>query len=173
MLAGDEGVDDAYDVDMEVMRARNRKKLKELAALCFYYCFSFYALFAAFYLPLQFKQFGVARVLDLGNTRLPLSGSVPSEKFMWIAIVLALALYIPCWLTSVKFADFVARIWHRYREVTAIRHGAFITIGMFLFAFLVAGHWIYVLYPRYSYLSSVATPFLAIFLIAGFASSRK
>lgn len=159
--------------DIDFQRAKNRQRLKELLAQCYFYGMSYYALFAALYLPLRFKEFGSRTALELSSTRIPIEFTILSEQFVVFAIVGAFVLCIPCWSLAVKMAAFVARIWHKYQEVNAVRFGSFITLAMLLFAFVISGHWIFLLYPKNSYLGSVLIPFMGMLVAAGFASSRR
>jgi hypothetical protein len=159
--------------DIELLRGQNRRRLNEFLAQSYFYGVSYYAMFSALYLPLKFKTLGPESVLELSKTRIPIERVVPSEHFMTFALVGAFILYIPCWSLAVNVATLVARIWHNYQEVNAIRFGAFMTLAMLLFAFVICGHWIYLLYPRNSYLGSVLMPFMVMLFVAGFASSRR
>lgn len=159
--------------NIEARRAANRRRLSELVAQCYFYGASFYVLFAAIYLPLGFKHFGASEPLDFTTTRIPIHVALSPDHFATLAAVVALILYVPCWLLAVRVASGVARIWRNYQQVTSIRFGAFITLAMFVFGFFICGNWIYLLFPQNSYLASVIYPFVAILFVAGVASSRK
>jgi hypothetical protein len=124
-----EQVSEETDENIEAHRAANRRRLSELVAQCYFYGASFYVLFAAIYLPLGFKHFGSSGPLNFATTRIPIQGVLPSANFATLAAVIALLLYVPCWLFAVQVASRVARIWRSYQRVTFIRFGAFITLA--------------------------------------------
>jgi uncharacterized protein (DUF486 family) len=157
--------------DIEKRRERNRKKLNEIITLCVFNGFSFYVLFGAIYLPIHFKKMG-SDIFELSTTRLPIDISISSDHLITICLGFALLLYIPCYLISVKIASFAKRLVLNIQEVSSLRLRGFVTLSMFLLAFLICGHLIFILNPEDTYLSSVSFPFLALLIFGGFISRR-
>lgn len=165
--------ENATDEELEAWRARNRRKLELLFWQVYVYGASFFAMFAAVNVPLNWAAGIGAEALDLEATRLSVSFILGSDKFSFVSAVVAMALYIPCWYVAQKVADLATAIALRYTSVNEVRYGAFVALGMFFMALLVAGHAIYLLNPVRGYIESVVAPFMVLLVVGAFASSRR
>lgn len=63
--------------------------------------------------------------------------------------------------------------WMQLQKVTPARYASLIALSFFALSFIVAGHWVYVLFPNNTYLMSLALPFLAVFGIGYLSSNRR
>ncbi|MFL1465952.1 hypothetical protein [Marinobacter sp. HN1S83] len=164
---------DSSDEDLAAWRAKNRSKLNLFSWQVYVYGVSFFAMFAAINIPLTWVAGIGTKALDLETTRLSLNLVLQSEQFSTVSAIGAMALYIPCWYLSQKVANLITAITLRYSDVNETRYAAFVGLGMFFMALIVAGHTIFLLNPDNSYLASVVAPFLAVLVIGAFISGRR
>lgn len=163
------------DDHKERIRAYNRARLAALSRVLWVHFFTLFFLFAAFWLPLLFKSLP-GKGVDLSNTRLGSWGGdlyVPDGRIFVVALCLTLTFYLPVWLLSQPVAYHVASLWDQLVKVTAARYASLIALSFAGLCFLIAGHWIYFLFPPTGYLESLALPFFAIFGVGYLSSQRK
>ncbi|HFC30475.1 MAG TPA: hypothetical protein ENJ44_05475 [Oceanospirillales bacterium] len=165
--------EEASDEDLEAWRAQNRRTLELFWWQVFVYGASFFVMYLAIKIPLNWSAGIGAEGLDFSTTRLGLNFVLSSDKFSLIAVALGIILYIPCWYVAQRIANLVTTFALRYSSVNEIRYGAFVTLGMFFMALIVAGHVIYVLNSTKGYIDSVVLPFIVLLIIGAFASSRR
>jgi hypothetical protein len=161
--------------EKELIRAYNRERLERAGRILWIHGITFFFLFAAFYLPLLVKTMPNQDIL-LSMTRfgsLGLEGTFSRDGVGWLSLVLTLALYLPLWLLSQPIGHVVATIWDQVQRVSPTRYASLIALSFFALSFLVAGHWVYVLFPKNSYLMSLGLPFFAVFGIGALSSNRR
>lgn len=160
--------------ERELIRAYNRDRLETAGRILWIHGITLFVLFGAFYLPLLIKTMS-NQDISLSATRLAivgLEGAFSHEGIGWLSLALTLLFYLPLWLLSQPIGHFVATIWDQIQEVSPLRYASLIALSFFSLSFLVAGHWVYVLFPKNSYLMSLAFPFLAVFGIGVLSSKR-
>jgi hypothetical protein len=159
----------------ERVRAYNRERLERAGCFLWIHGITFFFLFGAFYLPLLLKSMP-GQDIPFSSTRFSVLGvdrSIDHEQLAWLSCTLALVLYIPLWLLSQQIGHFVATVGDQLHKVSLARYESLIALSFFALSFLLAGHWVYVLYPQNSYLMSLALPFLAVFGVGILMSSRR
>jgi len=164
--------DDSYK---ERIRAQNRARLAALSRVFWVHFITFFFLLAAFGLPLLLKSLA-GQGIDLSATRLGAWGEdwhVPDGHIFVVALCLTLAFYLPVWLLSQPVAYRVASLWDQLVKVTATRYTSLIALSFAGLCFLIAGHWIYFLFPPTGYLQSLALPFFSVFGIGYLGSQRR
>lgn len=165
--------DNASDEELEAWRANNRRKAELLFWQIYVFGTSFFAMYMAVFLPLSWSA-GIAEgSINFADTRLGLDLVLQRENFSSVAAIFAIVLYIPCWYVAQKIADLITSIALRYGAVNEVRYGAFIALGMFFMALLVAGHMIFILNSSKEYFESVVLPFVVLLVVGMFASSRR
>ena len=174
-LSPPELVEPPSEDDKERIRAYNRDRLERASRIIRIHGITFFFLFGAFYLPLMLKSMPSADI-PFSATRLAILGwdlSFNHERLGWYSFALTLSLYVPLWLLSQPLGHFVATIWDQLQKVTPTRYASLIALSFFALSFIVAGHWVYVLFPSNTYLVSLAIPFLAVFGIGYLSSNRR
>ena len=166
-------LENATDEELEAWRAQNRRKRELFWWQVYVYGASFFAVYMSINLPLNFSAGIGTEGLDFSSTRFPFNGYLAKEHFSFISAALGILLYIPCWYVAQQVANLVTAFALRYGVVSEIRYGAFIALGMFFMALLIAGHTVYLLNPMKGYVESVLLPFMVLFFVAMFASSRR
>lgn len=174
-LSPPELVEPSSENNKERIRAYNRERLERASRIIWIHGITFFFLFGAFYLPLLLKSMPNVDI-PFSATRLAILGwdlSFNHERVGWLSFALALLLYVPLWLLSQPLGHFVATIWDQLQKVTPARYVSLIALSFFALSFIVAGHWVYVLFPSNTYLMSLALPFLAVFGIGYLSSNRQ
>jgi hypothetical protein len=159
----------------ELIRAYNRERLERASRIIWIHGITFFFLFGAFYLPLLLKSMSSLDI-PFSATRLAildLDMSFNHERTGWFSFALALLFYVPLWLLSQSLGHVVSTIWDQLQKVTPARYASLIALSFFALSFIVAGHWVYVLFPQNSYLMSLALPFLAVFGFGYLSSNRR
>ncbi len=171
IASGEPEVDDAYK---EQIRAYNRARLSRASWIIWIHGFTFFLLFAAFYLPLMWKPTPGQDVL-LVATRLAFIGdwSFRGDRLAALSLLLALLLYVPIWLASQPIGRLIAGLWDQLYRVTPKRYMSLIVLAFFALTLLVAGHWIYLLYPSQSYVGALMLPIVLFAVVGYFASARR
>lgn len=164
--------------EREAMRRHNRERLSVTFNVLVLYGFATFALWAAIYLPMSLKSIsGPMSNGDLiwAETRFSvLSGYVVAgDMFGVFTIAVAAALFLPLWWAAQRIAHLFAAGWDRLQLVTAKRFTCIFMAVHFALCLLVAGHWIYFLYPAQSYGQSLATPFILMLFGVLFAGSDQ
>ncbi|WP_322881102.1 hypothetical protein [Pandoraea sputorum] len=157
------------------IRARNRARLAALSRVVWVHFITFFFLLAAFGLPLLMKSLD-GRGIDLSATRLGALGEawhVPNGDIFGVTLFLALMFYLPVWLLSQPVAYRVASLWDQLVKVSVARYTSLIALSFLGICFIIAGHWIYFLYPSTGYLQSLGLPFVAVFGIGYLGSQRR
>ncbi|MBK5119200.1 hypothetical protein IQ288_04825 [Burkholderia sp. R-69980] len=175
VLATDEDAATYDDAHRELIRAYNRARLEKLGRVLWAHFITAFFLFAAFFLPLLVKSLG-SQGIDLSSTRLGPWGSdwhVPGGRIFPLALSLTLLLYLPVWLLSQPVAYRAASLWDQLVKVTPARYTALIALSFACLCFVIAGHWIYFLYPTTGYLQALAMPVIAVFGIGYLGSQRR
>ena len=170
---GYEPDENASDEELESWRANNRRKVELLFWQIYVYGASFFAMYMAVFLPLSWSAGIAEEGINLVDTRLGLDIVLHRENFSSVAAIFAIVLYIPCWYVAQKIADLITSVAFRYGSVNEVRYGAFIALGMFFMALLVAGHMIFILNTSKGYFESVILPFVVLLVVGMFASSRR
>jgi hypothetical protein len=164
--------DDGYK---DRVRAYNRARLEKLGRVLWAHFVTLFFLFAAFWLPLLVKSLG-GKGIELSSTRLGSWGSdwyVPGERVFALSLCLTLLFYLPVWLLSQPIAYQVASLWDQLARVTAARYTALIVLSFACLCFVIAGHWIYFLYPTTGYLQALTIPVIAIFGVGYLGSQQR
>ncbi|MBE0448854.1 MAG: hypothetical protein IBX64_12325 [Actinobacteria bacterium] len=165
--------ENASDEELEAWRSNNRRKAELLFWQIYVFGASFFAMYMALFLPLSWSSGISTESINLATTRLGLDVVLLHQNFSTISAIFAIILYIPCWYVAQKIADLITSIALRYGAVNEIRYGAFIALGMFFMALLIAGHVIFILNPSKGYIESVILPFIVLLAVGAFASSRR
>lgn len=158
----------------ERIRARNRAQLAALSQVVCVHFITFFFLLAAFGLPLLLKSLA-GKGIDFSTTRLGALGEgwyLPDGDIFVVTLGLTLMFYLPVWLLSQPVAYRVASLWDRLVKVTAARYTSLIALSFFCICFIIAGHWVYFLFPTSGYLQSLMLPFLLV-LGFGYLSSQR
>lgn len=174
-LSPPELVEPPSEEDKERIRAYNRERLERASRIIWIHGITLFFLFGAFYLPLLLKSMPNADI-PFSATRLAFLGwdlSFNHERVGWLSFALAILLYVPLWLLSQSLGHFVATIWDHLQKVTPARYASLIALSFFALSFIVAGHWVYVLFPSKTYLMSLTFPLLAVIGIGYLSSSRR
>lgn len=174
-LSPPELVERPTEDEKECIRAYNRERLERASRIMWIHGITFFFLFGAFYLPLLLKSMPNVDV-PFSATRLAILGldlSFNHDKVGWLSFDLAILFYVPVWLLSQLLGHFVATIWDQLQKVTPARYASLIALSFFALAFIVSGHWVYVLFPNNTYLMSLALPFLAVFGVGYLSSNRR
>lgn len=159
----------------EQIRAYNREKLNAVMKFVFLHGFTYFFLFVAIYMPLGWATLSTDG-LYFSNTRLAWlcsSCGIGIESQTIFSIAVAGLLYIPIWLFSQIISSPIATVFDHFNKVTPNKY-----MGILMFVFLglsllIAGHWVFLLYTKYSYLQSLGIPFVAIFLGAAIATGNN
>jgi hypothetical protein len=168
-------VDLPSEDDKERIRAYNRERIERASRIVWIHGVTFFFLLGAFYLPLLLKSMPSTDI-PFSATRLSildLDLSFDHERLGWFSFTLALLFYVPLWLLSQSLGHFVATVWDQLQKVTPARYASLIALSFFALSFIVAGHWVYVLFPNNAYFMSLAIPFLAVFGIGCLCSNRR
>jgi len=161
--------------EKEQIRAQNRKKLDELLKFIFLHGSTYFLLFASIYMPFGWAALSVEGV-GVGNTRLSWVCSscfIGSENQTMLSISIAGLLYIPVWLCSQIISSPIATVFDHFNKVTPNKYLAILAFVFLGLTLLIAGHWVFILYPKYSYLQSLGIPFIVIFLGGALATSNN
>jgi hypothetical protein len=85
--------------------------------------------------------------------------------FVWAVII---------WFVAQLAANPIAQYIHRdWRPVDPILYRRIVGLTIIALAFLLCGHWVYFLYPKYGYGTSVLLPFFAVGMVGVLSSSRR
>jgi hypothetical protein len=161
--------------EMEQIRAQNREKLNAVLKFIFLHGSTFFLLFMAVYMPLGWAILPDGELLFI-NTRLNWvcsSCTIVSDTQSVFSFTVSGLLYVPAWLISQLISSPVATVLDHFHKVTPNKY---MGILMFIFlgvSLLVAGHWVFLIYPKYSYLQSLGIPFIAIFLGGVFVAGNN
>lgn len=161
--------------EKEAFRKYNRAQLERAMRILWVHGVTFFFLFGAFFFPLLFKSSMSSQDIAFSATRLAVLSNdftIKHDCIFWFSFVLTLLSYVPIWLLSQPIGCFVTQLWDHLQKVTLERHLLNIAMSFAALSFIIAGHWIYVLFPQLTYLTSLALPFLAVFGI-GFTLSRR
>ncbi|MCE4553804.1 hypothetical protein [Pelomonas cellulosilytica] len=164
-------LDDAYK---EQIRVHNRARLNRAARILWIHAFTFFALFAAFYMPLMWKA-TPGHDVELAATRLSLlSGwSFRGDRLLELSLLLASAFYAPLWLISQPIGNLIATAWDQLYKVSPARYASLIGLAFMAQSFLIAGNWIYLLYPNQSYVDALMLPVVLVLIGGYFGSARR
>lgn len=163
------------DEEKEIIREYNRQRLDRIGRLIWIHLSTFLVLFAALYLPLMWKSMPGENI-TLSSTRLAFLGfdyAISHQRIGLLSVLVSLLLYIPIWTLSQHIGHLVATVWDHVSKVTVNRYTSLIALSAFGLAFIVAGHWVFILFPQNSYLYSVGLPFFAIAMAGIFSSGRR
>ncbi len=161
--------------EKEEIRAHNREQLNAVRKFAFLYGVTFFFLFIAVYMPLGWAMLSTEGLFFV-NTRLVwlcANCSIGREVQTIFSVVIAVLLYVPVWLLSQFISSLIATVFDHINQVTPSK---FMGILVFVFlgiSLLVAGHWVFLLYPKYSYLQSLGIPFVAVLLGGAFATGNN
>lgn len=127
------------------------------------YAVTFFSLLFAFRVVLNLKHLRGGELV-LSDTRLtPFFGGIIKEEGLWVvALLMTLACYVPCVFISQAAGHVVAASWYRGR-VSRGKYSVIVFWAYIVVMLLLAGHWVYALYPHLTYLESLALPF-AVFI---------
>lgn len=159
----------------EEIRAYNRQQLEQIGRLIWIHGFTFMCLFVAFYLPLLWKSMPATDV-EFAATRLAVLSQKLAFKHEHIgttSLLFALMMYLPIWFLSQTVGHFIATVWDHLNKVSPTRYASLVALSFIALAFLIAGHWAYLLFPQNSYVYSVTFPFVAVGLFGYLSSSRR
>lgn len=163
------------DEEKEGVRAYNRQLLAKVGRLCWIHVITFMFLLAAFYLPLMWKSMP-GRDIVFSSTRLAIFGierAFDHQRIGLLSMALALLFYVPVWFLSQPIGHAFATAWDHINKVTPERYPSLIALSFIAVAFLIAGHWIFVLFPQQSYMFSVGLPFIAVAAVGVLSSARR
>jgi hypothetical protein len=132
-------------------------------SVLFVYAITFLSLLFAFRVVLNLKHLRGGE-LALSDTRLTpfFGGTIKGEGFWVIALLLTMACYVPCVFVSQAAGHVVAASRYRGR-VSRGKYSVIVFWAYIVIMLLLAGHWVYALYPHLTYLQSLALPF-AVFI---------
>ncbi|WP_297533287.1 hypothetical protein [Thalassolituus sp.] len=154
----------------EHIRAINRAKLESVVSMLILYGATFYILYQAVALPLNFKLFGTDQ-FSLLQTRLGLDVSLHRDIVPLFSFGLAVLFYYPAFITAQRIAYYVAAAWDKLEKVTSIQLIGLTVVAFSVPATLLSGHWIYLLYTQYSYGQALMIPVsVGIFGLFAFVS---
>ena len=150
--------------DKEKIRARNRERFTAFSQLTFLYGYTFFVLFISFYSPLGFGLFG-DNIFPLSETRLYWlceNCAFTQENQTHISAIAAIILYYPVWLIAQKLGVLIERVIDKVTKLTSTQY-TFLLVGVFfVISLFVAGNWVYMLYPKFTYLEAIGLPFLVV-----------
>lgn len=159
--------------ELEAWREANRRKRNLFFAQVYAYGFSFFSIYAAVFLSLSWSA-GISNdALNFTNTKLGFDFILYREYFSTASALIAIALYMPSLIAARKIANAIYHVAFRYGPIGRIRYLSFVALGMVFMALIIAGHAIFLLNEMRGYVESVVLPFLVMFMVAGFASSRR
>ena len=161
--------------EKEQIRAHNREQLNALLKFLFLHGLTYFLLFASIYMPFGWSTLSIEG-LYLSSTRLAWlcsSCGIDSENQTVFSIVAAGLLYVPVWLLSQIVSSPIATVFDHFNEVTPNKYMAILVFVFLGLSLLIAGHWVFLLYPKYSYLQSLSIPFIAIFLGGALAAGNN
>lgn len=138
-------------------------KRQTIFSVLIVYAVTFFSLLFAFRVVLNSKHLRGGELI-LSDTRLtPFFGGTINEQGFWlVALLLTMACYVPCVFISQAAGHVVAASWYRGR-VSRARYSVIVFWAYIVVMLLLAGHWVYALYPHLTYLQSLALPF-AVFI---------
>jgi Na+-driven multidrug efflux pump len=174
-LSAPEAVDVPSEDHKELIRAYNRARLERASRIILVHGLTFLFLFAAYFLPLTLKSMW-NKDIDFSTTRFAVLGIhliIDHEQTAWLSLAATLLLYVPVWLLSQSLGHVVASMLDHIHKVTPARYMSLITLSFFALSFVIAGHWIYLLFPSNSYLMSLALPVLAVFGVGYMSSNQR
>lgn len=162
------------DEEKEAIREYNRQRLARVGRLLWIHGITFFILCIAFYLPLKLRMPQNAD-LAFGDTRLAAFGLdcvFNHQQVGLISVAFALLLYVPIWFLSQPIGHFVATLWDQVSKVSPARYVSLIALSFIALVFVVSGHWIFVLFPKNSYLFSIGLPFVAVAAVGALSGRR-
>lgn len=165
----------ATEEEKEMIREYNRQRLARIGRFLGIHAITFLFLLAAFYLPLMLRSMP-GKDIALSDTRLVVFGiesAIDHQRIGLLSLTLSFLLYAPIWFLSQLIGHFAATVWDQLNKVTPARYASLIALSFIGLAFLVAGHWVFVLFPQNSYLFSVGLPFIAVGVVGFLSSSRR
>lgn len=163
------------EAEKEAVRTYNRQRLARVGRLFWIHATTFLFLLAAFYLPLMLRSMP-GKDIALSDTRLAVLGidsAIDHQRIGLLSLTLSLLLYVPIWFLSQPIGHFMATVWDQLNKVTPARYASLIALSFIGLAFLVAGHWVFVLFPQNSYQFSVGLPFIAVGVVGFLSSGRR
>lgn len=155
------------EYEKEFIRAFNRDRLERAGRILWIHGVTFVMLFAAVVVPLLLKTMP-NNDIQLSDTRLAVFGLeaiYSQDRVFRFSLALAVLFYVPFWFLSQPIGHFVATIWDQVEKVSPARYANLIAFSFFAWSLLLAGHWSYVLFPKLSYLTSLALPFGAVIVL--------
>lgn len=93
-------------------------------------------------------------------------------KMLLIPLVILCATGI--WFLAQAVANPIAHFIHYNRQhVGPILYRRILGMTIMFFAFVLCGHWVYFLFPKYGYGTSILLPFFVVGMVGAFSSSRR
>ena len=159
--------------EQEQIRAHNRERLGAIFSLVVLYGATFMVLYYAMAAPMQLKTLGVHQGLYLGETRLGWPLWLNGDAIFWVALFAAVALYYPLFRGAQFIAYHVARWLNQLSKVTPLQFSSLVGLAFFGLTLVVCGHWVFVLYPKYTYAQALSMPFVVAVAGIGFMASQN
>ena len=161
--------------DKEHIRRKNRERVIAISQLIFLYGYTFFVLYISIYSPIGFGLFG-DNVFLLSETRLFWlcdNCDFTTENQTHIAAITAIVLYYPVWLLAQKLAIIIERVLDNITKLTTMQYTALLVGIFFVISLFIAGNWVYLLYPKFTYLESIGLPFVVVIIGVLFILSNK
>jgi len=152
--------------DKERIRKRNRERITALSQLIFLYGYTFFVLFISFYSPIGFGLLG-DNAFPLSETRLYWlceGCAFTKENQTHISAISALILYYPAWIIAQKLGVLAERVIDNFTKLTSTQYTLLLVGIFFVISLFIAGNWVYLLYPKFTYLEAIGMPFFVIFV---------
>ena len=97
---------------------------------------------------------------------------VDAVKTMLIPLIILCVIGI--WFLAQAVANPIAHYVHyNHQRVGPILYRRILAMTIIFFAFVLCGHWVYFLFPKYGYGTSVLLPFFVVGMVGAFSSSRR
>jgi len=161
-----EAVAETEPNDKEYIRRKNRERLVAISQLIFLYGYTFFVLYISIYSPIGFGLFG-GKVFLLSETRvfwLCDNCAFTSENQTHISAIAAIVLYYPVWLLAQKLAIIIEKVLDNITKLTTTQYTALLVGIFFVVSLFIAGNWVYLLYPKFTYLESIGLPFIVVII---------
>jgi len=150
----------------EHQREINRARLVAISQLFFLYGYTFFVLYISIYSPIGFGLFG-NKTLLFSDTRfywLCETCSFTSENQTHIAAIAAIILYYPVWLLAQKLVIYIEKILDNITKITSTQYTALLVGVFFVISLFIAGNWVFLLFPKFSYLEAIGLPFVVVII---------
>jgi len=150
----------------EFQREKNRAKLVAISQLFFLYGYTFFVLYISIYSPIGFGVLG-DNILPFSETRLYWLCETclfTTENQTHIAAIAAISLYYPIWILAQKLVTYIEKGLDHITKITSTKYTALLVGVFFVISLFIAGHWIFLLFPKFSYLEAIGLPFIVVII---------